>query len=166
MIFTDVPPTRNGEDGSTVGTSSPGIGGRPSQNNGGWHRGPSLPGFFTPPSSPSPTALAAPPRSACGLSPRSSSSALSRSSTHTSLKLFSCQPARQKRLTKSFAAARWDTWRELKLSSKRPAAASSLSSRRNSTLCIRAEKLMLRMNWLGTSEPSSDPRYRNSEPTG
>jgi hypothetical protein len=24
---------------------------------------------------------------------------------------------------------------------------------------------MLRMNWLGTSESSSDPRYRNSEPT-
>jgi len=25
---------------------------------------------------------------------------------------------------------------------------------------------MLLINWLGTSEPSSDPRYRNSEPTG
>ena len=24
---------------------------------------------------------------------------------------------------------------------------------------------MLRMNWLGTSEPSAHPRYRNSEPT-
>jgi hypothetical protein len=25
---------------------------------------------------------------------------------------------------------------------------------------------MLRVNYLGTSDPSSDPRYRNSEPTG
>jgi hypothetical protein len=24
---------------------------------------------------------------------------------------------------------------------------------------------MLRTNWLGTSEPSPDPRYRNDEPT-
>ena len=38
--------------------------------------------------------------------------------------------------------------------------------RRNSMLRITRARLRPRMNWLGTSEPSSDPRYRNSEPAG
>ena len=33
-------------------------------------------------------------------------------------------------------------------------------------LRIRRAKPIARMNWLGISELSSDPRYRNSEPTG
>jgi Sec-independent protein translocase protein TatA len=37
-------------------------------------------------------------------------------------------------------------------------------SRRNSTLRSRRERLMLRMNWLGTSELSSAPQYRSGEP--
>lgn len=45
-------------------------------------------------------------------------------------------------------------------------AVSRLSSWRNSRLRIRREKRMLRMNWLGTGEPSSDSRHRNSEPIG
>src|SRR5580704_6939488 len=46
-------------------------------------------------------------------------------------------------------------WRAPKLSSKRPAAASSLSSRRNWMLRIRTEKLILRTNWLA---PVNHPR--------
>src|ERR1700732_3053263 len=60
----------------------------------------------------------------------------------------------------------WDAWHGLKLSSKRQAAASSLNLRRNSMLRITRVRLRPRMNWWGTSEPSSDPRHRNSEPTG
>jgi len=48
---------------------------------------------------------------------------------------------------------------------ERRGAASSLSSRRNSMLRRRRGKLILRTNWLVTSELSSDTTYPNSEPT-
>ncbi len=52
----------------------------------------------------------------------------------------------------------------LKPSSKSRVAASSLGSRRNSMLRLKGRRLVRRVNWMGTSEPSSDPRYPNSEP--